>query len=358
MGPDGASVPVVDVTEFGPMPDGRPVREIRLGAPPGPVVHLITLGASVHRLEVTCGDGRRRNVVLGHATVADRLASSDYLGSTVGRYANRIAGGRVRLGDLDVQLATNDRGNSLHGGTDGFDRRVWDLVDAGRDHAHLRLVSPDGDMGFPGTVTADVHYRVEGDTVRVRLEAATDETTLVNLTNHAYFNLDGEDAGTIDRHRLTLHADEYTPVDAGSIPTGRHEAVDGTPFDFRTPTTIGPAVRRRTPQVELAGGIDHNYVIRGHGLRTAAVLESPGTGTRLELSTDQPGLQVYTGNFLDGSRPSISGGLYRQGDGIALEPQLFPDTPHHPEWPSAVLEPGERYVATLEWTFGHVPDSR
>ena len=340
------------------MPDGRPVRGICLGAPPGPVVHLITLGASVHRLEVTCGDGRRRNVVLGHATVADRLASSDYLGSSIGRYANRIAGGRVRLGDLDVQLATNDRGNSLHGGTDGFDRRVWDLVDAGRDHAHLRLVSPDGDMGFPGTVTADAHYRVEGDTVRVRLEATTDETTLVNLTNHAYFNLDGEDAGTIDRHRLTLHADEYTPVDAGSIPTGRHEAVDGTPFDFRTPTTIGPAVRRRTPQVELARGIDHNYVIRGHGLRTAAVLESPGTGTRLELSTDQPGLQVYTGNFLDGSRPSISGGLYRQGDGIALEPQLFPDTPHHPEWPSAVLGPGERYVATLEWTFGHVPDSR
>lgn len=340
------------------MPDGRPVRGICLGAPPGPVVHLITLGASVHRLEVTCGDGRRRNVVLGHATVADRLASSDYLGSSIGRYANRIAGGRVRLGDLDVQLATNDRGNSLHGGTDGFDRRVWDLVDAGRDHAHLRLVSPDGDMGFPGTVTTDAHYRVEGDTVRVRLEATTDETTLVNLTNHAYFNLDGEDAGTIDRHRLTLHADEYTPVDAGSIPTGRHEAVDGTPFDFRTPTTIGPAVRRRTPQVELARGIDHNYVIRGHGLRTAAVLESPGTGTRLELSTDQPGLQVYTGNFLDGSRPSISGGLYRQGDGIALEPQLFPDTPHHPEWPSAVLGPGERYVATLEWTFGHVPDSR
>ncbi|HEX5861562.1 MAG TPA: aldose epimerase family protein [Nocardioides sp.] len=342
----------MDVSEFGRMPDGRPVHGIVLGAAPGPVVHLITLGASVHRLEVTCGDGHRRNVVLGHAAVADRLASSDYLGSTVGRYANRIAGGRFRLGDLDVRLATNDRGNSLHGGTDGFDRRVWDLVDAGRDHAHLRLVSPDGDMGFPGTVTADAHYRVEGDSVRIRLEATTDQPTLVNLTNHAYFNLDGEDAGTIDRHRLTLDADEYTPVDAGGIPTGRHEAVDGTPFDFRSPRPIGPAVRRRTPQVELARGIDHNYVIRGDGLRTAAVLESPGTGTRLELSTDQPGLQVYTGNFLDGSRPSISGGLYRQGDGIALEPQLFPDSPHHPEWPSAVLQPGDRYEASIGWTFG------
>jgi galactose mutarotase-like enzyme len=344
----------VDVTEFGRMPDGRPVHGILLGAVPGPVVHLITLGASVHRLEVTCGDGRRRNVVLGHATVADRLASSDYLGGTIGRYANRIAGGRFRVGDLDVQLATNDRGNCLHGGTDGFDRRVWDLVDAGRNQAHLRLVSPDGDMGFPGTVTADVHYRVDGDSVRVRLEATTDQPTLVNLTNHAYFNLDGEDAGTIDRHRLTLYADEYTPVDAGGVPTGRQEPVDGTPFDFRSPTIIGQAVRRRTPQVELARGVDHNYVIRGRGLRTAAVLESPSTGTRLELSTDQPGLQVYTGNFLAGSRPSTSGGLYRQGDGIALEPQLYPDSPHHPEWPSAVLEPGDRYDAALEWTFGHV----
>jgi len=336
---------------FGRMPDGRQVHRIILGAAPGPVVHLITLGAGVHRLEVTCGDGLRRNVVLGHATVADRLASSDHLGGTIGRYANRIAGGRFRLGDREVQLQTHDRGNSLHGGPDGFDRQLWELVDMGSDHAHLRLVSPDGDMGFPGTVEANVHYRVEGDSVMVRLEATTDQPTLVNLTNHAYFNLDGEDAGTVDDHTLTIRADEYTPVDASGIPTGGHEAVDGTPFDFRSPTAIGAAVRRRHPQVELARGIDHNFVIRDGGLRTAAVLESSRTSTRLDVRTDQPGLQVYTGNFLDGDRPSISGGLYRQGDGIALEPQLFPDSPHHPEWPSAVLEPGDRYVASLGWTF-------
>jgi galactose mutarotase-like enzyme len=173
----------------------------------------------------------------------------------------------------------------------------------------------------------------------------------VNLTNHAYFNLDGEDAGTIDHHRLTVHADEYTPVDTLGIPTGGHEAVEGTPFDFRSATALGAAVRRRHPQVERARGVDHNFVIRGDGLRTAAVLESARTGTRLEVSTDQPGLQVYTGNFLDGGRPSISGGLYRQGDGIALEPQLFPDSPNHPEWPSALLEPGDRYAASLGWTF-------
>jgi galactose mutarotase-like enzyme len=341
----------VEVTGFGRMPDGREVHRVVLGAAPGPALELITLGATVHRLEVTGGDGRRRNVVLGHRDVADRLASTDYLGGTIGRYANRIAHGRFPLGDREVRVQTHDRGNSLHGGPDGFDRRIWEIVDVTHDRAHLSLVSPDGDMGFPGTVTTDVHYRVDGASVRVRMEATTDQTTLVNLTNHAYFNLDSEDAGTIDHHELTVHADEFTPVDAGSIPTGGHEPVDGTPFDFRAPRAIGPAVRARHPQVELARGVDHNFVIRGDGLRTAAVLESPRSATRLELSTDQPGLQVYTGNFLDGSRPSVSGGLYRQGDGIALEPQLFPDSPNHPEWPSAVLEPGDRYGATIVWTF-------
>jgi aldose 1-epimerase len=333
------------------MPDGREVQRVVLGTEPGPVVELLTLGATVHRLEVTGGDGRRRNVVLGHGDVADRLASTAYFGATVGRYANRIADGRFRLGDREVRVRTHDRGHSLHGGPDGFDRRVWEIVEVTRDQAHLRLVSPDGDMGFPGTVTTDVHYRVDGDSVTIRMEATTDQTTVVNLTNHAYFNLDGEDAGTIDHHLLAIHADHYTPVDAGSIPTGGHEPVEGTPFDFRSPRAIGPAVRARHPQVELARGVDHNFVVRGDGLRTAAVLESPRTATRLELSTDQPGLQVYTGNFLDGSGPSVSGGLYRQGDGIALEPQLFPDSPNHPEWPSAVLESGDHYVASIVWTF-------
>ena len=222
------------------------------------------------------------------------------------------------------------------------------------DEAVLTLTSPDGDQGFPGTVESTVRYRVDGEVVSVTMEATTEATTVVNLTNHAYFNLDGEGAGTIDDHSLQMDADTFSPVDATGIPLGDHADVDGTPFDFQEARLLGAAVRAEHPQVVDAHGIDHNYVLTGTGtgLRRAAVLESPRTTTRLELWTDQPGVQVYTGNFLDGTRRATSGGRYRQGDGIALEPQLFPDSPNRPQWPSAVLEPGEVYRAMLEWRFG------
>ena len=265
--------------EQGSGPRGR---DPPIGAPPGPVVEVLTLGATVHRLEVACGDGVRRNVVLGHPDTTERLASGDYVGGTIGRYANRIAAGRFELDGREVTVGAHDRGNSLHGGPDGFDRRVWDVVEHGQDEVVLSLVSPDGDQGFPGTVSARVHYRVEGDRVRVVMEATTDAATVVNLTNHAYFNLDGEGAGTIDDHLLTVPADLYTPVDATGIPLGDHSPVAGTPFDFRTAAPIGPALRREHPQVVDARGIDHNYVIDGAGLRTVAVLESLLTGTRLQ----------------------------------------------------------------------------
>jgi len=337
-------------TELGLLSDGRPVERLVIGDSPGPVVELLTLGATVHRLEVTGGDGERRNVVLGHDTVEDRLASSDYLGGTIGRYANRIAHGRFELAGAEVRVQTHDRGNSLHGGPDGFDAKVWSVVDQSSHAATLRLESPDGDMGFPGTLRVQVRYEVEGDIVRVTHEATTDATTVVNLTNHAYFNLDGDRAGTVDEHRLTVLADSYTPVDATGIPTGDHAPVAGTPFDLRGATVIGPVVRHDHEQIRSARGIDHNFVIRGEGLRTAAILESDRTSTVLELRTDQPGVQVYTGNNLDGAGRGTAGRLYRQGDGIALEPQLFPDTPNHPEWPSAQLDPGEVYRSTIEWS--------
>jgi len=310
---------------------------LTIGSAPGPVVEVLALGATVHRLEVTGGDGERRNVVLGHPDVAERLASGDYIGGTIGRYANRIAAGRFVLDGREVTVGAHDRGNSLHGGPEGFDVRLWDVVSHGPDEVVLSLTSPDGDQGFPGTVEVTVTYRVDGDTVSVAMAATTDATTVVNLTNHAYLNLDGEGAGTIDDHLLLVEADSYTPVDATGIPLGEHAPVAGTPFDFREAAPIGPAVRAEHPQVVDARGIDHNYVVRGEGLRRAAVLESPRTRTRVELWADQPGLQVYTGNFLDGTRRSTSGGRYRQGDGIALEPQLFPDSPNRPAWPSAVL---------------------
>ena len=207
---------------FGQMPDGRDVRLLTIGAEPGPVVEVLTLGAAVHRLAVACGDGERRNVVLGHPDVAERLASGDYIGGVIGRYANRIAGGRFTLDGQDVEVRTHDRGNSLHGGPDGFDVRLWDVESHDADELVLSLVSPDGDQGFPGTVSARVRYQVEGQTVRVTLEATTDAATVVNLTNHAYFNLDGEGAGTIDGHELLVEADEYTPIDGTGIPTGGH----------------------------------------------------------------------------------------------------------------------------------------
>ncbi|KQW48943.1 hypothetical protein ASC77_09505 [Nocardioides sp. Root1257] len=333
------------------LPDGREVHLLSIGSAPGPVLEVLTLGATAHRLEVAGRDGRRRNVVLGHADAAERLASSDYVGGTIGRYANRIAGGRFVLDDREVVVGVHDRGNSLHGGPDGFDRRLWDVVEHGPDRVVLALVSPDGDQGFPGEVRVLVRYQVSGDRVRIEMEATTDAPTVLNLTNHAYFNLDGEGDGTVDDHLLMVAADEFTPVDATGIPLGGHAPVAGTPFDFRDPAPIGPAVRAEHPQVVDARGVDHNYVVRGEGLRTHAVLVSPRSGIRLELRSDQPGLQVYTGNVLDGTRRSTRGGRYRQGDGIALEPQLFPDSPNRPGWPSARLGPGETYRACLEWGF-------
>jgi aldose 1-epimerase len=338
--------------DFGVLPDGRPVRRLRLGRAPGPVLSLLDLGATVQGLEVTSGDGSRRDVVLGQGSVEDYLASTDYLGSTVGRYANRIARGRFELDGREVQVGVNDRGNSLHGGPEGFDHRLWRVDEHSDTHACLSLESPDGDQGFPGTLRVTVRYDVHEDRVALSLEARTDAPTVVNLTNHAYFNLDGVGHGTIDEHELTVHADAYTPVDGAGIPLGDHADVTGTPFDLRTPTRLGPVVRSGHEQVVAARGIDHNYVLRGSGMRPVALLTSRRTGTTLELHTDQPGLQVYTGNFLDGGRPSASGGRYRQGDGIALEPQLFPDTPNHPAWPSAELRPDEVYRASLEWRFG------
>ena len=347
---------VVTREEFGELPDGRRVHVLTLGAAPGPVLQLLDLGATVHRLEIAGGDGRRRNVVLNHGSPAEYLSSTAYLGGTVGRYANRIAGGRLIVDGRHHQLGLNDRGNHLHGGPEGFSRRVWTVAEQDADAALLTLVSPDGDQGYPGTLNVGARFRVSPDRVRLDLTATTDRPTVVNLTNHAYFNLDGEDAGTVDDHVLTVAADRYTPVDETGIPTGEFADVAGTPFDFRRPRPIGAATRSGHPQVRSARGIDHNLVLRGDPHQPAASVSSARTATRLELYTDQPGLQVYSGNFLDGSECTGAGCLLRQGDGLALEPQLFPDSPNHPGFPAPWLAPGEQYRAFLEWRF--VPTDR
>ena len=338
-------------TPFGTTPHGEAVERLVLGREPGPVLHLLTLGATVHRLDLTCGDGVRRNVVLGHATPEAHLASPHHLGATIGRYANRIAHGRFVLDGTVHRVAAQDGGHHLHGGPDGFDRRVWEVVAAAADRVVLRLVSGDGDQGFPGRLTAETAYAVTPQGVCIELTATTAAPTVVNLTNHTYFNLNGDGSGTVDHHRLTVPADELVPVDATGIPLGPLAPVAGTPLDLRRPREVGRVVRARDDQLEMAGGLDHCFAVRGSGLRTHARLESPHTRTALTLRSDQPGLQVYSGNLLDGSPRSSEGLGYRQGDGLALEPELFPDSPNHPEWPSAVLRPGETYRHTIEWLF-------
>jgi aldose 1-epimerase len=332
------------------MPDGRPVRCLVLDASPEVELHLVDLGATVHRIVVTGGDGVRRDVALGHPTVAAYLAAHDYLGASVGRYANRIRGGAFTIDGNPVVITPNDRSNALHGGPEGFDRRIWQILDATPTSALLRLVSPDGDQGFPGELTVDALFEVDQNTISITYQATTDAPTVINLTQHTYFNLGGDAAGSVDGHELTVHAQAIIPVDGTGIPLTERLPVTGTPFDLRRPTRLAGPLRSAHEQVVLSGGIDHNYVLDGSGLRDVAELSCAATATTLTLATDQPGLQVYVGNFLDGP-PARHGGRYRQGDGIALEPQLFPDTPNRPDFGSAVLRPGERYRARCVWRF-------
>jgi aldose 1-epimerase len=342
------------VETIGRLRSGEDVHVVTIGRAPGPELQVLDLGATLHRLEVAGGDGVRRNIVLGHPTPEEYLDSTFYIGGTIGRYANRIAAGRFELDGDQVTIGTNDRGNHLHGGPDGFDRRVWSIERHDDTSVELALTSPDGDQGFPGEVRATVTFAVRDDGIDIVMTATTTAPTVVNMTNHAYLNLGGDGSGTVDGHELTVRAQWYTPVDDTGIPSGDHASVEGTPFDLREPVVLGRVVRSDHPQVVSASGIDHNFVLDGEGLRPVARLDCPATRTRLDVATDQPGLQVYTGNFLDGRHRSTSGVLLRQGDGIALEPQLFPDSPNHPQWPSATLRPGESYTSRIGWTVSSI----
>ncbi len=317
----------------------------------GPTLDVLETGAAVRALHVPDRDGNVRNVVLGHREPAGYRQGDDYFGAVVGRFANRLAGGRFVIGDREYIVPANDGPNAVHGGPDGFHRRLWTVTDASSSGITLELVSPDGDQGFPGELRTTVRYTVDDHDVRIDYTAVTDAPTVVNLTNHAHFNLAGEDSGSIDFHRLQVDADRYTPVGPDLIPTGELDPVDGSALDFREPARVGRLIRIPDPQVLLARGIDHNFVVRGGGLRRHAQLHSPDSGIHLEVLSDQPGVQVYTGNFFDGGWGGRGGGTYRQGAGIALETQNFPDAPNQPAFPSAVLEPGQVYRTTTIWRF-------
>jgi aldose 1-epimerase len=319
-------------------------------------VRIITYGGIVQQLDAPDRHGHQTNVVLGFPDLAGYVAKNNpgpYFGALIGRYANRIAKGTFTLDGKTYHLPINNDPNSLHGGTKGFDTKVWTATPANTgDGVSLRLdyTSPDGEMGYPGTLKASATYTLSGRSLRIGYRATSDKPTVVNLTNHTYWNLAGEGSGDIYRHRLQLNASHYTPVDSTLIPSGQIAPVAGTPMDFRHPTPIGARIRDNFQQLAYAQGYDHNWVLDGSGFRLAASLSEPDSGRVLSIHTDQPGVQFYSGNFLDGTLYGTSGHQYRQGDGLALETQHFPDSPNQPNFPSTVLRPGQTYQTSTAFT--------
>ncbi len=334
--------------------DGKPVALYTL-ADKDLTVNITTYGARVVALDAPDRKGVKADVVLGYNNVGQFAADkSTYFGAIVGRYGNRIAKGTYKIDGNTYHAPMNDHGiNMLHGGTVGFDKKIWTGTKI-PNGVEMSLVSPDGDMGFPGQLTVHVKYVLDGKTVRIEYTATTTKPTVVNLTNHSYFNLDGEGSGTVLNELLTIPADNITPIDAGLIPTGKLMPVAGTPFDFRKPTAIGARINQPNEQLKLAGGYDHNFVLNGPigTLHLAAVVVDPATGRTLTIRTTQPGVQFYSGNFLDGTLTGASGVKYVKHAGLALETQHFPDSPNEPSFPSTVLRPGQTLHSTTTWTFG------
>jgi len=343
---------------FGALADGTKVEAVSLSNGAGMSARIMTLGATLQSLIVPDRSGRKEDVVLGHDKAQDYLARPNYFGVSVGRYANRIAKGKFALDGKTYTLATNDGPNSLHGGLKGFDKRIWkiDSVSNGPEaKVVLSYVSADGEEGFPGELKVTATYSLnEQNELKLEYRATTSKPTVVNLTNHAYFNLSGNDARDVMGNLVTLNAERFTPVDATLIPTGERRAVAGTPFDFRKPMAVGARIRdARDQQIRYGRGYDHNFIVDGAAgtLRTAARIEEPGSGRVLEMRVTAPGIQFYTGNFMDGTFFGKNNRAYRQGDAICLEPGTFPDAPNHPDFPSARLNPGQTYVNTMVYKF-------
>lgn len=342
--------------QYGELADGRPVDIYTLSNAAGMSVRLITFGGIITEINVPDRRGRIANVALGFDSLTKYAADHPYFGAITGRCANRLAGGRFKLDGVEYTLFQNDGDCALHGGQVGFDKRLWQAHETG-GAVELSYASPDGEEGYPGNLQVRVRYSLsESNVLRIDYCAATDAPTVLNLTNHSYFNLLGEGEGSIYDHVLSLNADHYTPTDARQIPTGEVAEVTGTPFDFRLPKAIGAGQRSAHPQIVMARGYDHNFVLNRAGLAAdelglAARLYEPRTGRRLEVWTTEPGIQFYAGNMLDGTLVGASGRLYRQSDGLALETQHFPDSPNQPHFPTTVLRPGEVFRSATEYRF-------
>ncbi|NGO40362.1 galactose mutarotase [Limisphaera ngatamarikiensis] len=341
---------------FGVTRDGQPVEVFTLRNANGVEARIINYGGTVLSLKVPDRNGQFGDVVLGFDTLAEYEQKSPYFGCLIGRYGNRIAGGRFTLNGVTYQLATNDGPNHLHGGIKGFDKRVWKVeraeVTPQGPQLVLSYLSPDGEEGYPGNLHVTATYTLTKDNgLRLDYRATTDKDTIVNLTQHSYFNLAGH--GDILGHVVYLNADRFTPVDATLIPTGELRPVEGTPFDFRKPTAIGARIQQDDEQLRYGRGYDHNWVINkkpGELALHARVVE-PTTGRVLEVLSTEPGLQFYSGNFLDGTLKGKYGQVYAHRSGFCMEPQHFPDSPNKPHFPSVVLKPGQEYRNTIIYRF-------
>jgi aldose 1-epimerase len=340
--------------------DGEEVALYTLTNANGMEVKITNYGGIITSVVVPDRDGAMENVTLGFTTLDDYVEGHPYFGNITGRYANRIARGTFDIEDENFYLALNNGPNTLHGGEKGFDKYVWaaeEVTGEGEVGVKLSRVSPDMEEGYPGNLDVEVTYTLtDSDEIRIDYRATTDEPTHVNLTNHAYWNLAGDGSGSTDGHELTLMASNYTPVDANLIPTGEIAPVAGTPLDFTTPHAIGERVRDNFEQLLLGRGYDHNFVLDRPSpddttLILAARVVEPESGRTLEISTTEPGIQFYSGNFLDATEIGAAGKMYRQGDGFALETQHYPDSPNQPEFPSTLLEPDGEFNSTTIFAF-------
>jgi aldose 1-epimerase len=343
---------------FGTMPDGKPVEQFTLTNANGIELTAIGYGGIITSLRVPDRSGKLDDIVLGFDRLEDYLKEHPFFGAIIGRYGNRIAKGQFSLAGQTYKLAVNNGPNHLHGGNQGFDKVLWNVAPSpGSNTLTLTRTSPDGEEGYPGNLRVRVTYTLtDKNELVVDYTATTDKPTPVNLTQHSYFNLAGQASGDVLGHELMLNADRYTPVDATLIPTGELAPVANTPFDFRKPTTIGSRINGTHPQLEAGGGYDHNWVLnrKGSGLQLAARVTEPKTGRTLEIATTEPGIQFYSGNFLDGKLTGKGGAVYKHRTGFCLETQHFPDSPNQPNFPSTILKPGEEYKTRTVFTFGVV----
>jgi len=341
---------------FGKMADGQEVHLYKLTNANGMQVAITNYGGRIVSILAPDRNGKMADVVLGFDNLSDYMKYNTYFGALVGRYANRIGGAQFTLDGKVYHLPVNNGPNSLHGGIKGFDKRVWTAKEIPGDEPGLELtyLSKDGEEGYPGNLKATVVYTLTKDnSIKIDYSATTDKDTVINLTNHSYFNLAGEGNGNVLKQVLWIHSDEITPVNATQIPTGKIMKVDGTPFDFRKPTPIGARINEDNPQLKIGKGYDINYILdrKGPGLELAARAYDPESGRELEVYTTEPGIQFYSGNFLDGSIPGKGGAKYGGRAAFCLETQHYPDSPNHPSFPTTELKPGQTFHQVTVFKF-------